>query len=226
MAQSRFGIKTFGSVSVFDYGTRWNNIPFYSVGDLKHSAINSDHNGWLICDGRSLARVKYSDLFDVIGTAYGSSDSTHFNVPNTQSRVLGCVGQGPALTNRTMGTVIGEETHTMTTNELVSHTHTGTSDAAGYHTHTSNSSSGSGNYGLIQQSVSGASVTTAGTDAGNSGTEPNVSDSPVALAINYAAAHQHTFTTASTGTTSAFNVMQPTIFIGNVFIFSNHIQQL
>ena len=37
---------------------------------------------FLICDGSSLLRTTYSDLFDVIGTTYGSVDGTHFTLPD------------------------------------------------------------------------------------------------------------------------------------------------
>src|SRR5689334_16135685 len=42
--------------------------------------------GWLMCDGSSKVRTDYPDLFATIGTAYGSVDSTHFNVPDLRSR--------------------------------------------------------------------------------------------------------------------------------------------
>jgi hypothetical protein len=38
--------------------------------------------GWLLCDGSSLARVDYPDLFDVLGTTWGAVDGDHFNLPD------------------------------------------------------------------------------------------------------------------------------------------------
>jgi microcystin-dependent protein len=43
--------------------------------------------GWLLCDGASYLRADYPDLFTAIGTAYGSADGTHFNVPDCRGRV-------------------------------------------------------------------------------------------------------------------------------------------
>ena len=38
--------------------------------------------GWLKCDGAAVARIKYSVLFSIIGTVFGTGDgSTTFNVP-------------------------------------------------------------------------------------------------------------------------------------------------
>lgn len=41
-------------------------------------------DGWLLCDGSSKLRTAYSRLFSVIGTAYGSDDTTSFKLPNYQ----------------------------------------------------------------------------------------------------------------------------------------------
>lgn len=38
--------------------------------------------GWLECDGSSLLRASYPDLFAAIGTLHGAADGTHFNVPD------------------------------------------------------------------------------------------------------------------------------------------------
>lgn len=62
------------------------------AGDLKHGLQTADHDGWLICDGRSLVRASYADLFTVVGTTYGAADGTHFNLPDLRGRTL--VGLG------------------------------------------------------------------------------------------------------------------------------------
>lgn len=78
---------------------------------------------WLPCDGASLLRADYPDLFTVIGTTYGSADGTHFNLPDLRSRVPLAVGSGPGLSVYSLGDTGGEETHTLTTSEQASHTH-------------------------------------------------------------------------------------------------------
>jgi microcystin-dependent protein len=79
---------------------------------------------WIPCDGASLLRADYPDLFAVIGTAYGAVDVAHFNVPDAQGRVGVGSGSGSGLTPRAEGDVFGEETHTLTVAELAVHTHT------------------------------------------------------------------------------------------------------
>lgn len=41
---------------------------------------------WLKCDGTSYSRTDYAALFSAIGVAFGSEDSTHFNVPDLRGR--------------------------------------------------------------------------------------------------------------------------------------------
>lgn len=49
-------------------------IPFAGNGDIPA--------GFLLCNGASVLRDTYPDLFKVIGTTYGADDDLHFNLPN------------------------------------------------------------------------------------------------------------------------------------------------
>lgn len=84
--------------------------------------ISPDPN-WLECDGSSLLRSDYPDLFIVIGTTYGAIDAAHFNLPDNRGRTLVSSGTGSGLTARAVGQSFGEETHTLTTAEEASHSH-------------------------------------------------------------------------------------------------------
>jgi microcystin-dependent protein len=214
--------KTYGIVTVMRDPVRDEEVTSkryvdnkWVVGDIKHSVRNTDHIGWLICDGRSLSRTEYADLFSVIGTAFGSASGTTFNLPNCRGRVVGTVGTGSGLTARSLGDVVGAETHTMTTNQMPSHSHTGTTDSSGTHTHTSNANGGQGGVGLVTADGSNTER-----DVDSSQGELNLWTLPQALVIDSSGAHTHTFTTGTTGNGQAFNIMQPTIFMGNAFIFS------
>lgn len=46
-------------------------------------ALDKIPNGYLICDGSSLSQTVYSNLFNVIGTTFGSGAGS-FNIPNLQ----------------------------------------------------------------------------------------------------------------------------------------------
>jgi len=162
------------------------------AGDIKMSYVGDDHLGWIKCDGRSLSTAQYALLYNVIGYQFGGSGA-NFNLPNPAGGVLGVVGQRSGAVNTSLhgpGSQVGEETHTLTIPEMPSHTHTGTTDAAGY---------AAASTTVIATTVSVNTVTDV---ADNLGT------------------HTHTFTTASTGGSLPHNNMQPTLFIGNVFIYS------
>lgn len=45
-------------------------------------------NGYLLCDGSSLVRDDYADLFAVIGTSWGSASATTFNLPDGRGLFL------------------------------------------------------------------------------------------------------------------------------------------
>jgi microcystin-dependent protein len=80
----------------------------------------------LLCNGASLAIADYPQLYDVIGTTYGGTGGTHFNVPDLRGRTVIGTGTGSGLTPRSLGDSVGEELHTLTEAELASHTHTDT----------------------------------------------------------------------------------------------------
>lgn len=113
------------------------------------------------------------------------------------------------------------------------HLHTGTTDSAGTHSHTSNATGAPG-FGLSFSDGNN----TMNADVNSTAGEPNLYATVAALTINDAGAHTHTFTsntsttgitvntnttditTLNTGGDQAHNNMQPTLFIGNTFIYS------
>ncbi len=171
--------------------------PSYT-GDIKYSILSDDHHGWLKCDGRAISREFYSQLFDTIGTSFGSGDgSTTFNLPDCRGRVLGVLGQGSGLTNRTIGNLVGAETHTLTISEMPSHNHSIT-DPGHTHSYINNTNN--------QNTDNAFASETAADDADLSKT---TGSSTTGITIN------------NTGGGDAHNNMQPTIFMTNIFIFAN-----
>jgi len=91
--------------------------------------------GWQFCDGSILPISDYATLFNLIGTTYGGDGQTTFAVPDLRGRIPIHQGTGFAL-----GQTGGEETVTLTVNQIPSHTH-----SAGCNDGTTNSSTSPAN---------------------------------------------------------------------------------
>jgi len=94
------------------------------------SSNTSPDSKWIPCDGSSLVRADYPDLFAVISTTYGSVAGTQFNIPDLRGRTALGVGTGSGLSTYALGDVGGEESHVLSTAETPSHSHSDTG-----HTH-------------------------------------------------------------------------------------------
>jgi microcystin-dependent protein len=95
------------------------------TGTVESFAGSVAPDGWLLCNGANVLRTAYPVLFNVIGVTYGAGDgATTFTLPDMRGKVSIAAGQGVGLTNRVLGTVGGEENHTLTVNEIPSHNHT------------------------------------------------------------------------------------------------------
>lgn len=87
--------------------------------------------GFRLCDGQTVSRTTFADLFAVIGEAFGAGDgSTTFRLPDLRGRVLagkdniGGTAAGRLTTiGNNIGTAGGAETHTLTNSQMPSHTH-------------------------------------------------------------------------------------------------------
>lgn len=193
-----------------------------TVGDTKTSVVGRDHMGWLLCDGRSVSTTTYNLLFQVIGYSFGGSGA-NFTLPDARGRVTGAIGAGPGPTTWALGDVSGAQIHTLTINQMPAHRH-GSADVTG------------NNNGNGITDLSGAHTHSGTTDAAGwaaASANPAVSATTMDVADN-TGSHTHTFTTGqpsvlhhhkigSTGGGAAHNNMQPTIFMGNTFIYCGKI---
>jgi microcystin-dependent protein len=182
------------------------------------SIVDNDHMGWLVCDGRSLSTTTYNLLFQVIGYKFGGSGA-NFTLPDMRGRVAGAKGTGPGPTTYAVGDSVGTQVHTLTINEMPAHKH-GSADVTG-------NTNGNGITDL-----SGAHTHSGTTDAAGYAALATSAQTPITgtdVADN-TGSHTHTFTTGqpsvlhhhrigSTGGGAAHNNMQPTLFMGNAFIY-------
>ncbi|WP_057936177.1 phage tail protein [Algoriphagus resistens] len=98
---------------------------------IKLFAGNFIPRGFMACDGRLLAISQNSALFSLLGTQYGGDGVTTFALPDLRGRVPLGPGQGPGLSNRTLGEMSGTENNTLLVPNIPPHNHiAGLNDAA------------------------------------------------------------------------------------------------
>src|SRR5919198_3864036 len=156
------------------------------IGEIvTFAGATSPAPNWLPCDGASLLRADYPDLFTVIGTTYGAIDGSHFNLPNLIGRVGVGAGTTSGLSPHSLGDAFGDETITLGIGDIPSHSH---SDLG--HSHVEGSAApavGAAITGVpVPSAIPSAGVTGTGnanlSSAGGDGAHDNVQPS---LALNY-----------------------------------------
>jgi microcystin-dependent protein len=95
-------------------------------GTIAWFAGSAAPTGWLECNGGTVSRTTYADLFAIVGSTYGVGDgSTTFNLPaQARNTLVGKGGSGTGTLANTTGSSGGEEAHTLSTSEIPSHSHT------------------------------------------------------------------------------------------------------
>jgi len=78
------------------------------TGTIIAYSVNNVPSGYLKCEGQAISRADYSNLFNIIGTTYGSGDgSTTFNVPDLRGEFLRGTGTN-SHKNQGNGSNVGE----------------------------------------------------------------------------------------------------------------------
>lgn len=168
------------------------------TGDMKMSFVGYDHIGWMKCDGRSLSVAQYNLLFQVLGYQFGGSGAS-FNLPNPSGGVVGVVGQRTGSVSTTLhpaGQDVGEEKHQLTVPELAAHTH-GVTDPGHAHSYVNQQN---------DQNTDNAFASETAADQADLNQTTGTSTTGITI--------------QSTGGNVAHNTMQPTLFMGNMFVYS------
>ena len=93
------------------------------IGEIRANGFNFAQRGWAFCNGQLLPISQNTALFSLLGTTYGGDGRTTFGLPDLQGRAALHMGQGPGLSNRSLGQKSGAETNTLNANQLASHNH-------------------------------------------------------------------------------------------------------
>ena len=88
------------------------------VGEIRMFGGNFAPNGWLLCQGQTLAISEFDVLFNLIGTTYGGDGQETFNIPNLSGRLP--LHQSSGFV---MGQSGGVESVTLTTQQMPIHAH-------------------------------------------------------------------------------------------------------
>ena len=85
---SMFSFFKQSEVDIFDNNT---DFPVGSIVALPSIVTNNSiYSEWLLCEGSSVSKTEYSNLYTVIGDIYGST-TTNFNIPDLSSYAIkGC----------------------------------------------------------------------------------------------------------------------------------------
>ena len=103
----------------------------HKSGDIKPTCDSvtpystAEDQGWLECNGATVSRTVFANLFAVLGTTFGPGDGVNtFTLPDLRRRtIVGSGGTATAVLGNTVGSAGGAETHTLISDELPAHTH-------------------------------------------------------------------------------------------------------
>lgn len=88
------------------------------IAEVRIFAFDFAPKRWAHCDGQIMSLAQNTALFSLLGTTFGGNGQTTFGLPNLQDRV-------PMHPSHAYprGTVMGEESVTLTTSQLPPHAH-------------------------------------------------------------------------------------------------------
>ena len=213
-----------------------------TIGDYKYSASNVEYNGWLLCNGQAVSVAEYPDLYNVIGTTFGGGEGT-FNLPNFIGRIPGMPGNAntsePLDDLHTFGDSIGTDYVILTEEQMPIHNHTGLTENRA--TGVTNVNNGTHNHGITDpghnhsyfnqpNSTNPATSLTTMDVADNINVNQTTGTSTTGITINNNGLHTHTITDPThnhvidnDGGSLKHPNIQPTLYAGNMFIFSKYV---
>ena len=158
------------------------------LAEVRMVGFNFAPRGWALCDGQILPINQNTSLFSLLGTTYGGDGRTSFGLPDLRGRTPVHLGS-----TTSQGEKGGEESHTLSVNEMPSHRHAANTKAAAGTTPipgaTASLADYAGGYGDVAASptnLSSAAIANSGGGQAHNNMQPY-------LALNFAIALQGLF---------------------------------
>jgi microcystin-dependent protein len=93
------------------------------LAEVRIVGFNFAPRGWAFCDGQILPINQNQSLYSLLGTTYGGDGRTSFALPDLRGRTPIHVGRSNGGDDHREGQKGGEETHTLSANEMPNHSH-------------------------------------------------------------------------------------------------------
>jgi microcystin-dependent protein len=93
------------------------------TGEIRMFAGNYAPQRWMLCYGQIMAIAGEEALFSLLGSTYGGDGRSSFGIPDMRGRIPLHHGQGPSLTPRLQGQLLGLETVTLDLSQIPPHSH-------------------------------------------------------------------------------------------------------
>lgn len=162
------------------------------LGEIIAVPYNFAPRGWALCQGQILSIQQNTALFALLGTTYGGNGVNTFALPDLRGRSAVSSGQGPGLSDYSLGQNGGEESVTLQVSQMPAHNHTVQASAA-----VGNQASPTGNAWAAQgrapiYSATANTTMSPGSTSLTGGSQPHDNRSPY-LTMNYVIALQGIF---------------------------------
>lgn len=93
------------------------------IASVSMFAGNYAPRSFFKAEGQVLDISSFTAAFSLVGVNYGGNGVSNFGLPDLRGRTIVGEGQGPGLSNRSLGQEYGQETGTLSTSNLLSHSH-------------------------------------------------------------------------------------------------------
>jgi len=155
------------------------------IGMIIPIATSTLPDNVLLCDGRTLARVDYPELYLALDDAF-IVDEDYLKLPDLRGRAIIGAGQGTGLTERNVSDTGGEEAHTLSSGEMPVHAHTDLGHIHSTHAHLSGLALAPGELPVALPAVANLEATSSGNAAiQNAGSGNAHNTMPPFVAIKY-----------------------------------------